>query len=96
VIEAAAIRLRPVLMTSLCMVFGAVPLLIASGAGAESRSAIGAVIVYGVMFSLVLTLYVVPVVYGYVARNTKSPEYIAHLIDKLRGEKKPAEGQAEA
>ena len=90
VIEAAAIRLRPVLMTSLCMVFGAVPLLIASGAGAESRSAIGAVIVYGVMFSLVLTLYVVPVVYGYVARNTRSPEYIAHLIDKLRGEKKPA------
>jgi multidrug efflux pump len=89
-IEAAAIRLRPVLMTSLCMVFGAVPLLIASGAGAESRKSIGAVIVYGVMFSLVLTLYVVPVVYGYVARNTRSPEYIAHLIEKLRGEKKPA------
>ena len=42
------------------------------------------------MFSLLLTLYVVPVVYGYVARNTRSPEYIAHLIDKLRGEKKPA------
>ena len=61
VIEAAAIRLRPVLMTSLCTVFGAIPLLIASGAGAESRKAIGAVVVYGVMFSLLLTLYVVPV-----------------------------------
>jgi multidrug efflux pump len=85
VIEAAAIRLRPVLMTSLCTVFGAIPLLIASGAGAESRKSIGAVVVYGVMFSLLLTLYVVPVVYGYVARNTRSPEYIAHLIEKLRG-----------
>jgi len=41
------------------------------------------------MFSLLLTLYVVPVVYGYIARNTQSPEYIAHLIEKLRGEKKP-------
>jgi multidrug efflux pump len=90
VIEAAAIRLRPVLMTSLCTIFGAVPLLIASGAGAESRSSIGAVVVYGVMLSLLLTLYVVPVVYGYVARNTRSPEYIAHLIDRLRGAAAPA------
>jgi multidrug efflux pump len=89
VIEAAAIRLRPVLMTSLWTVFGAIPLLIASGAGAESRRSIGAVVVYGVMFSLLLTLYVVPVVYGYIARNTQSPEYIAHLIEKLRGPKKP-------
>ena len=97
VIEAAAIRLRPVLMTSLCTVFGAVPLLIASGAGAESRQAIGAVVVFGVMFSLLLTLYVVPVVYGYVARNTRSPEYIAHLIDKLRGgEEAGAGSRAEA
>ena len=92
VIEAAAIRLRPVLMTSLCTVFGAIPLLIASGAGAESRKSIGAVVVYGVMFSLLLTLYVVPVVYGYVARNTRSPEYIAHLIERLRGAKPQAEG----
>ena len=88
--QASTIRLRPVLMTSLCTVFGAVPLLIATGAGAESRQAIGAVVVYGVTFSMLLTLYVVPVVYGYVARNTRSPEYIAHLIDRLRGEKKPA------
>ncbi|HEX7012628.1 MAG TPA: efflux RND transporter permease subunit [Steroidobacteraceae bacterium] len=84
VIEAAAIRLRPVLMTSLCTVFGAVPLLLASGAGAESRRAIGAVVVYGVTFSMLLTLYMVPVVYGWVARNTRSPEYITKLIEKLR------------
>lgn len=96
VIEAAAIRLRPVLMTSLCTVFGAIPLLIASGAGAESRKSIGAVVVYGVMFSLLLTLYVVPVVYGYIARNTRSPEYIAHLIDRLRGGGKQTGGAKEA
>ncbi len=84
VVEASAIRLRPVLMTSLCTVFGAVPLLLASGAGAESRRAIGSVVVYGVTFSMLLTLYVVPVVYAAVARNTKSPEYIAKLIDSLR------------
>jgi multidrug efflux pump len=82
--QAATTRLRPVLMTSLCTVFGAIPLLIATGAGAESRRPIGAVIVFGVMLSLLLTMYVVPVVYMLLARNTRSPEHIAHLIDKLR------------
>ena len=84
IVEAATIRLRPVLMTSLCTVFGALPLLLASGAGSESRRPIGAVIVFGVMLSLLLTLYVVPAVYMLIARNTRSPEYVAHLIGKLR------------
>jgi multidrug efflux pump len=84
IVEASAIRLRPVLMTSLCTVFGAVPLLIATGAGAESRQAIGSVVVYGVTFSMLLTLYVVPVVYSLVARNTQSPEHISKLIEGLR------------
>jgi multidrug efflux pump len=77
-----------VLMTSLCTIFGAIPLLLASGAGAESRSTIGSVIVYGVAFSLLLTLYVVPVVYTFVARNTQSPEYISRAIERLRTKKK--------
>jgi multidrug efflux pump len=84
VIEASAIRLRPVLMTSLCTVFGAVPLLLASGAGAESRRAIGSVVFYGVTFSMLLTLFVVPAVYLLIARNSKSPQYVSHLIDRLR------------
>ena len=84
IIEASTIRLRPVLMTSLCTVFGAWPLLVATGAGAESRRAIGSVVVYGVTFSMLLTLYVVPVIYSYVARNTHSPEHISKLIDGLR------------
>jgi multidrug efflux pump len=85
VIEAAAIRLRPVLMTSLCTAFGALPLMVASGAGAEARQSIGVVIFYGVTISVVLTLAVVPAVYTLVARNTQSPQTIARLIDRLRG-----------
>ncbi|HEU4600901.1 MAG TPA: efflux RND transporter permease subunit [Steroidobacteraceae bacterium] len=95
IIEASAIRLRPVLMTSLCTVFGAMPLLLAVGAGAESRRSIGAVIVFGVTFSLLLTLYVVPIFYGLIARNTHSPEYVGHLIEKLRT-KRPGSGAQEA
>jgi len=96
VIEASAIRLRPVLMTSLCTLFGAIPLLVASGAGAESRAAIGAVVVYGVGFSLFLTLYIVPTIYSLLARKSQSPQYVSHLIDKLRIEPKsvaPAEAE---
>lgn len=83
VIESAVTRLRPVLMTSLCTAFGAVPLVVASGAGALSRQAIGAVVFFGVTFSMVLTLIVVPVVYTLVARNSHSPEYVGQIIDKL-------------
>jgi multidrug efflux pump len=84
VIDAAVIRLRPVLMTSFCSAFGAVPLLLSSGAGAESRQAIGVVVFYGVMISVFLTLVVVPAVYTLVARNTQSPQTIARLLEKLR------------
>jgi multidrug efflux pump len=84
VIEAAAIRLRPVLMTSFCTAFGALPLMVATGAGAESRAAIGVVVFYGVVISVFLTLGVVPAVYTLVARNTRSPEAIGQLLDRLR------------
>ena len=84
VIEAAAIRLRPVLMTSFCTAFGALPLLVASGAGAESRQPIGVVVFYGVVISVFLTLLVVPAVYSLVARNTRSPQTIAKMLEKLR------------
>jgi multidrug efflux pump len=84
VIRAAAIRLRPVLMTSLCTLFGAIPLLIASGAGAESRRAIGAVVVYGVGLSLLLTLYIVPTVYALVARSSRSPDHVSRMMEQER------------
>jgi multidrug efflux pump len=84
VIEAASIRLRPVLMTSFCTAFGALPLMLASGAGAESRRAIGVVVFYGVVVSVLLTLAVVPAVYTLVARNTGSPQRIAKALERLR------------
>ena len=83
VIQSAKTRLRPVLMTSMCTAFGSIPLLLADGAGALSRQSIGAVVFFGVTFSVLLTLVVVPTVYGLVAKNTHSPEYVAHMIDKL-------------
>jgi len=84
VIQSAKTRLRPVLMTSMCTAFGAIPLLLASGAGALSRQSIGAVVFFGVTFSVLLTLIVVPTVYGLIAKNTHSPEYVSQLIDQLR------------
>ncbi len=84
VIQAATTRLRPVLMTSLCSGFGSVPLLLATGAGAESRQPIGVVVLYGVLISMLLTLVVVPAVYALVARNTRTPQYWSSVIQKLR------------
>ncbi|TSJ61106.1 efflux RND transporter permease subunit [Starkeya sp. 3C] len=68
VIEAAVLRLRPILMTTGAMVLGAVPLALASGAGAESRAQIGWVIVGGMSLGTLLTLFVVPVVYSLIGR----------------------------
>jgi multidrug efflux pump len=84
IVEAATTRLRPVLMTSLCSAFGSLPLLVAAGAGSESRRPIGAAVLYGVMISMVLTLVVVPAVYALVARNTRSPRYWTRLIEKMQ------------
>ena len=69
VIEASALRLRPILMTTGAMVLGAVPLAIAVGAGAESRQDIGWVIVGGLLVGTFFTLFVIPVVYTYLARR---------------------------
>ncbi|GAB4355172.1 MAG: efflux RND transporter permease subunit [Gammaproteobacteria bacterium] len=68
-VEAAVLRLRPVLMTTGAMVLGAVPLALASGAGAEGRQAIGWVIVGGMSFGTLLTLFVVPTIYSLMARR---------------------------
>ena len=61
--EAAASRLRPIIMTSLATVFGALPIALALGSGAESRIPLGVVVVGGILFSLLLTLFVIPVMY---------------------------------
>ncbi|MCC6515359.1 MAG: efflux RND transporter permease subunit [Chitinophagales bacterium] len=67
---AAVMRLRPILMTSLAMALGAVPIAIAFGAGSTSRVSLGIVIIGGIMFSLILTLFVVPAIYSLLSRTT--------------------------
>ena len=74
VVEAATLRLRPILMTTGAMVLGSVPLAIATGAGAESRQAIGWVIVGGLLLGTLLTLYVVPTAYMLLARTHRPAE----------------------
>ncbi len=69
VVQAAGLRLRPILMTTAAMVLGALPLALAMGAGAESRQPIGWVIVGGLTLGTLLTLFVIPVVYTLVARR---------------------------
>ena len=78
VIEAATARMRPILMTSLAMSLGALPIALSIGAAATSRIPLGIVIVGGVLFSLVLTLYVIPAMYSYLSTKKKKSE-----LDKL-------------
>ncbi len=87
--EACRIRLRPILMTAISTVFGSLPLVFAVGAGSESRTALGIVIVFGVSFATVFTLFVVPVFYKLLARNTKAPGSVAAELESLQ--QKPAE-----
>lgn len=72
VIDAAVQRFRPILMTSLATVFGVLPIALALGAAAKSRMSMGIVIIGGLLFSLVLTLYVIPALYTYLSRK-KAP-----------------------
>ncbi len=94
VLEASVVRLRPILMTSIATIFGAVPLAIATGAGAESRSAIGWVIIGGVAGATALTSYVIPALYLLLANYTKPINTIAKKLASLQDHHKAAEGAA--
>lgn len=82
VLEACLVRFRPILMTSLATAIGAIPLVFAKGAGAESRSSLGIVVFSGVMFSTFLTLFVVPVFYEWMTKNIRPPEAVAQDLEK--------------
>ena len=88
IIEASALRLRPIIMTSLTAAFGALPLMLWQGAGAGSRQTIGATIFCGALFATLLTLFVVPLIYGALARFTRSPEYTSRLIEEWEAEER--------
>ncbi len=79
-IEGSVMRLRPILMTSLAMALGALPIAMSLGAASTSRIPLGIVIVGGIMFSLVLTLYVIPAMYTFLSRRKKNVEFEEALL----------------
>lgn len=93
VIYAATQRLRPILMTSLAMALGALPLALSLGAAATSRIPLGIVIVGGIMFSLVLTLFVIPAMYSFLSRKRKKSE-IDEMLHQQAAETATAEAHA--
>lgn len=80
-IEASEVRFRPILMTGLTTVAGTVPLILSSGAGAETRASIGITVFWGVLISIIFTLFVVPAAYSLIARKTKSPNWVAEQLE---------------
>lgn len=90
-LEAAAQRLRPILMTTLGTVLGAVPLVLESGAGAEARVTVGAVITSGTLFGTLISLFVVPALYVAISRHMADRVDLMREVEKLE-EKHPAKG----
>lgn len=81
-IKASQTRLRPIVMTGITTAAGSLPLIITSGAGAETRQVIGVVVLTGVIAATLFTLFVVPVVYSLIARNTKSLNFVSRRLAK--------------
>ena len=82
IVEASTMRLRPILMTSITAMAGAVPLILTGGAGSETRVAIGIVIFFGVAAATVFTLFVVPVAYQIISRKTGSPLDVSRRLER--------------
>ncbi|KGQ18417.1 RND multidrug efflux transporter [Lysobacter dokdonensis DS-58] len=89
IVESAGVRLRPILMTSIATMVGAVPLVVAGGPGSASRATIGIVVIFGVGFSTLLSLFVVPAFYALLAPYTRSPEAVAHELKALEATVRP-------
>jgi HAE1 family hydrophobic/amphiphilic exporter-1 len=82
-VEGSRLRLRPILMTSFAFILGCVPLMLASGSGAASRSTMGTGVVYGMTVATVLGLFIIPVCYVFIQR-------IIERGDKAKPKPKPA------
>ncbi|MDH7943052.1 efflux RND transporter permease subunit [Pseudohongiella sp. SYSU M77423] len=83
-VTACDMRLRPVLMTAISTLMGALPLILSTGAGSESRVLLGTVIFSGVLMTTLMTLFIVPVVYDLLAKNTSSPQAVAQMLGSLQ------------
>ena len=92
IVEASAVRLRPILMTSIATITGALPLVLSGGPGSASRSTIGVVVIFGVAFSTLLSLFVVPSFYALLAPYTRSPEALSKRLERLEARNAGASG----
>ena len=98
IIDASARRLRPIMMTAFTTLAGAIPLLLSTGAGFESRLAVGTVIFFGMGFATLVTLFVIPLIYRLISCNTHSPgHWSAELNSELRhhGKSRLSHGEME-
>jgi multidrug efflux pump len=84
VVRASEVRLRPIVMTGITTATGAIPLIVSSGAGSETRMVIGVVVLAGVTTATLFTLFVVPVAYSLLCRNTRLPGHVARRLEKER------------
>ena len=87
IIDAASLRLRPVIMTTISTLAGSIPLILATGAGDVSRNILGIVIFSGVSCATLLSLFIVPAFYKLLARKSQSPEAVARELDALATQK---------
>jgi len=94
IVESAGVRLRPILMTSIATIMGAMPLVLAGGPGSASRATIGVVVIFGVAFSTLLSLFVVPAFYALLAKYTRSPDAVKHELESLESTTPQAGGHA--
>ena len=94
--RASRLRLRPIVMTAFTTLMSALPLVFASGPGAESRMVIGVVIFSGVLVSAFLTIFLVPALYMGLARNTSSPKVLARELEALEEEYPDRRAEEEA
>jgi multidrug efflux pump len=81
-------------MTSIATAVGALPLVLAGGPGSASRATIGVVVIFGVSFSTLLSLFVIPVFYTLLAPHTKSPHAVSQRLETLEAETPQAGGHA--
>ncbi|MBB1267925.1 efflux RND transporter permease subunit [Shewanella sp. SR44-3] len=82
ILQASSQRLRPILMTGITTAAGAIPLVMATGAGAETRFVIGVVVLSGILLATFFTLVVIPVAYNLFARHTNSPDTVAKQLEQ--------------
>ncbi|NCT41460.1 MAG: efflux RND transporter permease subunit [Alphaproteobacteria bacterium] len=80
-VQASEVRFRPILMTGLTTIAGTIPLILSSGAGAETRISIGIVVLFGVLAATIFTLFIVPAAYSLIARKTGSPKAVAERLE---------------